>query len=347
MINFDKNVTSVTLNKQRKAFMGVGKSQPNAYSNISDRIICADNFNQFTNKVSEGKTIAKGKRVSIYDFVKNAIEIQNNIDKRQMLQEITLIDAQWKDNSKQNIKLKNVIPMCDTSGSMEIDEFIPLYNAIGLSIRIAEQSAIKDRILTFSSHPTWINISGINSFCQKVSKVKQSSWSMNTNFNAALKLILDAAIQNNLHPNEFTDITLLVFSDMQIDNAGKPNETMFGNIKRNFHEAGINRWNVPYKMPHIVFWNLRKTSGFPTVSNEKNVTCISGYSPVLINKLMEIGIDELRSMSSFDIMLNSLNCDRYSIVKNEINKYFSNPIYNTPPPPSPVLQNNSMTMDLD
>ena len=352
-INFEKNVTSITLSKQKKAFMGIGKSQPNAGNELSDRMACANNFNKFTTKISEGKISAKGKRVSIYDFVKNAIDIQSRYDDQvpyvgdQVLQEIALLDSQWKNNLKQNLKLKNVIPMCDTSGSMEIDQCIPLFNAIGLSIRIAELSSIKDRILTFSSHPTWINLSGINNFCQKVKKVKQSSWSMNTNFASALKLILDAAIQNNLHPNEFTDITLLVFSDMQIDNAGKPNETMFENIKRNFHEAGMMRWNVPYTMPHIVFWNLRKTSGFPTVSNEKNVTCISGYSPVLINKLMEIGIDELKSTSSFDIMLNSLNCDRYSRVKHEINKYFANSIYNAAPPPSPILNNNTFNMDLD
>ena len=346
-IDFEKNVTSITLSKQRKAFMGIGKSQPNASLEISDRIACADNFNNFTNKISEGKISAKGKRVSIYDFVKSAFEAEISYNQSQILQEITLIDSQWKDNLKQNIKLKNVIPMCDTSASMEIDQNIPLFNAIGLSIRISELSAIKDRILTFSSHPTWINLSGINSFCKKVSKVRKSSWSMNTNFTAALKLILDAAIQNDLHPNEFTDATLLVLSDMQIDCAGKPSETMFENIKKNFHEAGMLKWNVPYTMPHIVFWNLRKTSGFPTVSNEKNVTCISGYSPVLINKLMELGIDELKHMSSFDIMLNSLNCERYSIVKNKINNYFMKTIFSIPPPPSPVFNNNLINMDLD
>ena len=261
------------------------------------------------------------------------MDIQNN-----NFYEMELIDAQWRDNLKQNLKLNNVIPMCDTSGSMECDQFIPLYNAIGLSIRISELSAIKNRILTFSSHPTWINLSNEKSFCKKVKKVKEASWSMNTNFAAALRMILDAAINNNLHPNEFNNITLLVLSDMQIDQAGPPNESMFKNIQRNFYETGMTRWGVPYSMPHIVFWNLRKTTGFPSVSNEKNVTCISGYSPVLINKLMEVGIDELKNMSSFDVMLNSLNNKRYEIVNNEIEKYFTKTSRIDPPPPSPMLQ---------
>ena len=47
-INFEKNVTSITLAKQKKAFMGTGKSNPNAYLTNSDRKICARNFEQFT-----------------------------------------------------------------------------------------------------------------------------------------------------------------------------------------------------------------------------------------------------------------------------------------------------------
>ena len=46
------------------------------------------------------------------------------------------INLQWKSNGENNKGLENmcIIPMCDTSGSMECDNCIPLNNAIGLSI---------------------------------------------------------------------------------------------------------------------------------------------------------------------------------------------------------------------
>lgn len=321
-INFEKNVTSITLAKQKKAFMGTGKSNPNAYLTNSDRKICARNFEQFTEKVKSGTAIAKGKRVSMYDFVKDATGNNNCIER-------DLINAQWDNNRAQNYNLKNVIAMCDTSGSMECDNNLPLYTAIGLAIRISELSIIKDRIMTFSSSPAWMDLSNIHGFCNKVAKVRQASWGMNTNFDAALKMILDSAISSNIHPNEFRDVTLLVLSDMQIDQNGRPNVVMFNRIKQNFEKAGMQRWGIAYEMPHIVFWNLRKTDGFPNLSTDNNVTGISGYSPVLINKLTELGIESLRKMNGFEIMSNSLNSERYKFVDSKVKSIINKKKVNT------------------
>lgn len=315
-INFEKDVTSITLAKQKKAFMGNGKSKPHAYTLNNDRMICARNFQEFTEKVNKGTAIAKGKRVSIYDFVKDAIS-NNDFREKQ------LIDAQWDNNRSQNNNLRNVITMCDTSGSMECDNCLPLYNAIGLAIRVSELSLIKDRVMTFSSSPSWIDLSNIQGFCNKVAKVKNSPWGMNTNFDAALKMILDSAIANNIHPNEFREVTLLVLSDMQIDHAGKHDVAMFNRIQQMFTNSGMQRWGIGYEMPHIVFWNLRKTDGFPNLSTDKNVTGISGYSPVLINKLTELGIDSLRNMSGFDIMNHSLNNERYKFVDSKVKTFIN------------------------
>ncbi len=44
--------------------------------------------------------------------------------------------------------------MADTSGSMTVDDCIPLYNSIGLSIRVSEKchEAFRDRIMIFDFH---------------------------------------------------------------------------------------------------------------------------------------------------------------------------------------------------
>ena len=73
------------------------------------------------------------------------------------------INLQWASQAENNKGLENVpiVAMCDTSGSMECDEGLPLNNAIGLSIRISEIVIMfRDRILTFDAVPKWIKTSG-------------------------------------------------------------------------------------------------------------------------------------------------------------------------------------------
>ena len=48
--------------------------------------------------------------------------------------------------------------MVDTSGSMEDENCVPLYTAIGLGCCIAEKSKLGKRVLTFSNNPSWINL---------------------------------------------------------------------------------------------------------------------------------------------------------------------------------------------
>ena len=79
-----------------------------------------------------------------------------------------------------------------------------------------------------------------------------------------------------------------------------------------FQEKGIELWGRPFNPPNILFWNLRKTNGFPTQATEDNVTMLSGYSPFLLNVLCEKGFDELKKTNSYDLLKNMLNNERYT-----------------------------------
>ena len=185
---------------------------------------------------------------------------------------------QWKDNSTQNSNLRNMIAMVDTSGSMLSDNGNPLYSAIGLGIRIAEKSSLGKRILTFSSSPEWVNLDECGDFLDYVNKIRRCNWGMNTDFYKALQLILDAIVRNKMTPEDVENLTLVVLSDMQIDESGtiaSSRRTMFENIKKLYEETGIRVCGQAYKPPHIVFWNLRQTSGFPSTSQDDNVTMTS------------------------------------------------------------------------
>lgn len=332
-INFDKNVTSITLSKQKQAFMNKKKSGRMRFSDNEDRIECAKHFTEYIQNCKTGTSKIKGKRVSIYDFVKDAMDVvtqqrlkcQNREDEP-IKTTIDTINLQWKDNSTINCSFNSLITMVDTSGSMTCDNNTPLYNAIGLGIRIAERSTLGKRILTFDSSPTWVNLNDCPDFVSCVEKIHNAPWGMNTNFYLALEKILHAYIEMDLSPEQVEKYGLVILSDMQIDTCvcdyNSNGNTMFEEIERKFALVGMNsRFQQPYKPPFIVFWNLRKTNGFPSSSMTKNVAMISGYSPYLLNQFLNRGIEAFTEYNSWDIMNSTLEHPRYNIYKSVIGRF--------------------------
>jgi len=313
-INFN-NVTSVTMRKNTLAFQNTTKTGVQRSLSI-DRIECSENLkSHVASALSGGTDKIHGKRVAAYELVRDALDAEQNPSRRD------IVNLQWKDNNTQNGALRNFIPMADVSASMTIDNSVPLFNAIGLSLRVAEKTTkeFRDRVLTFSSHPEWVNLSNCPTFCEKVYKVQGSNWSMNTNLVAALKMILDVIIANNMLPEDVENLALVIFSDMQIDNASQEDTgTIFDKITQMYAEAGLSLNGVPYKPPHILFWNLRHTNGFPTLSSQKNVTMLSGYSPLLLNVFCEKGIEGLQECTPYKMITELMSHDRYSPLENKL-----------------------------
>src|SRR6056300_1568017 len=85
-IDFNR-VTSVTMNRQRGAFMNK--------KNIDtvDRVECKKNLEKYMEDVKSGKKEMKGKNVGMIDFVKQALICVNETDK-------DILNEQWKSNSK-------------------------------------------------------------------------------------------------------------------------------------------------------------------------------------------------------------------------------------------------------
>ena len=206
-------------------------------STNEDRIVCSNNYENYIKDCKNKKVIAKGKCVSVIDFVKDAINC--NIELNPL--ERDAINNQWNSNKTSN-KFKNMIAMIDTSASMEQENSNPLYTAIGLGIKIAEKSNIGKRVLTFSKNPEWINLDDCEDFVSMVKKVRSAPWGTNTNFRLALELILKAAYENKVNCEEMENMTLVILSDMQIDR-GKllgDNNMMFDMMKNKYNSFGYN-----------------------------------------------------------------------------------------------------------
>lgn len=318
-IDFSK-VTSVSLGKQKKAFLNVNNKGESRYPDRVDRAECAVNFNAHVQKAVKGEVEMKGARVGMADFAKQARQLY-----RQGSQvEKDLLNSQWRDNSKLTGELENMIAMVDLSGSMSGD---PMDVAIALGIRIAEKSKLGKRVMTFTMNPRWVNLEPFDDFVSQVQAVEAGDVGYNTDFHKALNLILDTIVENKMTPEDVENMTLVMLSDMQIDeaepidhycristNGAQKRAALYETIKIKYAEAGMRVHGKPYNPPHILFWNLRNTSGFPCLSNEKNVSMMAGFSPALLNLFCENGVDALQSCTPWSILVQSLENNRYKIL---------------------------------
>lgn len=345
-----KTVPSVALQKQKTALLNErrrgGRTLPDSSTDEdrssmrhddADRIVCAEKFKAYAEAAARGDTTVKAKRTSLYDLVRDAIACIDKDDSSAnstllgMLEtlrgtriiprtrlsgtEQRMVEAQWRDNGEQvRPGLPPMIPMVDTSGSMTIDKCNPLLYAIGLGLRASEKThpAFRHRIMTFSDNPAWLALKNPESdkeggsFVNRVKDILSGPVGYNTNFYKALQLLLDTMVENKVPPEDAKGLVLAVFSDMQIDVAasnGTP-QAMHERIGLMYAEKG-------YEAPHILYWNLRTTEGFPCATTAKNVTMLSGFSPVLLNVLEEKGIEALSEYTPFRMVSEMLDAERF------------------------------------
>lgn len=315
-IDFDK-VTSISISKQKKAFLNINKNGEIRYPFNNDRIECAEHFKYRIKKSllenNDNQEEMKGKRVGMADFTKQALELLSNPNQ----DEIDLLNSQWRDSTTQTLALGNMLAMVDVSGSMDGD---PMNVAIALGIRIANKSILGKRVMTFSNKPSWINLEGKDDFVSQVRIIREADWGMNTNIYAAFDMILDSIIQSKISPEDIKDLVLVILSDMQIDSADKSDKnTLFDTINLKYKDVGMRNFGIPLIPPHVLFWNLRSTSGFPTLSNENNCSMMSGYSPSILNLFCEQGLSSLtQSCNPWSILLKSLENERYKILSTKL-----------------------------
>lgn len=315
-IDFNK-VTSISILKQQNAFLNVKNNGDVRHYNVEDRVMCAENFNKHIERSIRGEIKIKGKRVGMADFTKKAFELDINKDKHL----IELLNSQWSDNSCQNIEIGKMIAMVDVSSSMNGDS---INTAIALGIRIAEKSILGNRIMTFSSNPKWVNLEEYSDFFTKANALKNSEQGMNTNFYSALDIILDSIIENKMSPVDVQDMVLVILSDMQIDYVNNCNMSVLYDImKSKYKEAGIKIYGIPYKPPHILFWNLRMTNGFPCLANQQNVSFMSGFNPRLLNLFCNKGFSTFESCTPWVVLIKSLENNRYKIMHDMFYNLYS------------------------
>lgn len=325
--------TSITMAKQRKAFLNQKKDGQQRSEN-ADRVQCAENLTEYLESLKTRGKEVKGKNIGLEVFASQALRL---FDYRygpvRNQEEADILNSQWRDNcTKKNANgLGPMIAMVDISGSMIGD---PIHAAISLGCRVAEKSILGKRVLTFSAEPSWINLAGCDTFTEMVGAIMKNNNSagMNTNFYKALDMILSAIEERHIPPHEVENMILAIFSDMQIDdnlhvmmNGGGTYNHSAGNmsnnrgkwaimslqIKQKYDEVGMRLYGQPLNPPHILFWNLRKTAGFPTLSTEAGCSMMSGFDPTILNMFCELGIEALKNFTPYMLLQKQIDNPRY------------------------------------
>jgi len=258
-----------------------------------------DRYQEFLNKVASGEEKLNTGTLAPYEIIRPAL-YADGVDEA----ERKSLDVTW--NAQGDFtRGENAIVVYDSSGSMFWEYgnaygIRPAEVAMSLAIYFAERNkgAFKNHFITFSENPQLVEIKGEDIY-EKVKYCESFNEVANTNLQAVFKLILDAAVKNNVSQEELPS-TIYIISDMEFDYCVENADmTNFETAKRMFEENG-------YTLPDIIFWNVAsRNMQLPVTQNEQGVALVSGCSPRVFSMVME------GELSPYDYMQSVLNQERY------------------------------------
>ena len=235
---------------------------------------CNEKYAQYLADVQNGTKKINTSGLFCYEIVRNIL-LRLPVD-------ASLFDVMWN-NQKDflNGYNKNLMVVADTSGSMEQYDCLPLSNAVGLAIYIAERNkgAFKNHFITFSENPKLQEVVG-KDILDKVHNVECEV--ANTDIDKVFELLLNTAEKNNSKQDEMPS-HLIIISDMEFDQGVySKHGTNFEGWEKAFEEKG-------YKLPTIIFWNVAgNTMGVPTTKFENDVAMVSGFATAILEHLLKL-----------------------------------------------------------
>ena len=275
-----------------------------------DRAACAANFKAHLGKVIAGKATVKGGNTVFPHEIVRAIS-----DRHVDGDEEVLLTAQWqaiRDKVSGAGAMGKCVPMCDFSGSMS---GVPLEVSMALGILLSEVNApaFCGGMLTFDSVPQWLSFPEGASLKQKVAIAQRAGQGLNTNFEAALQMVLDRLVEHAVPVGEEPE-NIVVFTDMGFDAARRGAttgqwETIVESFQRRFKAAG--GWTVP----KIVIWNLRAAyKDYHAKADQPGVLMLSGWSP----SAMKLLTDGIKAQTAYEGMRFVLDDARYDAVREAL-----------------------------
>lgn len=202
---------------------------------------------------------------------------------------------------------ENILPIVDTSGSMMcgvggrgLTTCLDIAVSLGLYLSERTEGIFKDTFMTFSQSPKMQTVNG--SLSDRYKQMRTADWGMSTNLEAVFNLLLVAAVQHNVPPEEMPT-QLLILSDMQFNHAVRNvNDKVMEMIKRQYEGAG-------YKTPVLVYWNINAHNGSPVTAGECGTALISGFSPAIMTSVLSADMEDFTPKN---MMLKTIMDERYN-----------------------------------
>lgn len=303
-INFD-HVTSKTMLKYKSAYL----NEKNIEGKHRD--ICRRNFKNYISTKIQNGDYKKDNTISPHEFVK---EFMKNPCKEQK----ELLTIQWN-NMIQTISshslanketfLQKALSCIDVSPSMCQSGKIPLYSSIGLGLVTMEISQLY-RAFTFSETPAWIRVEKDTTLYDKIQEIRCAPWGSTTNIYALFEKFLYVALDNKMDKEEMREYTLLIYSDMQFDSCCKEGEiNLIDAVQTLYAKHGYN------DIPFLVFWNVRTTDQFPSIQTTPHCLKLGGNNSTLFQCMMNLSIEELRTLNSWTLIQRQLSSPRYDLIE--------------------------------
>ena len=231
-----------------------------------------------------------------------------------------MVNKYW-DNLTEYFNGASFNGMCvvDVSGSMyDSTASAPINVAISLGLYCADKckGPFANHFMTFSANPTFVKVEGVD-FYDKVVRISNADWGMNTNIEAAFDLMLKTAIANGCKQEDIPE-NLLIISDMEFDSCAvcgpatsspycysrqsiQNRDTLFETLSKRWAANG-------YKMPKLVFWNVNARQNNIAMRDTGYVSYVSGMSPSIFEQIMS-------GKTAADLMYEVLDQARYSCIK--------------------------------
>lgn len=222
------------------------------------------------------------------------------------------LELAWK--NLPDVFVKDTLIVADGSGSMTTrvggnTTALDVANALAIYTSEHNTGVYKDKYITFSNTPQFVDLSKGDSLRNKLVIARKFNEIANTNIEAVFDLILSVAVENRI-PEEEMIKNILIISDMEFDAAQTTwrrnlpvlTKPLFDEIKERYQSKG-------YKLPKLVFWNVNsRTKTIPLLENELGVTLVSGFSQNVLQMVMSNKYDP------YEVLLETLDNGRYDKV---------------------------------
>ena len=291
-----------------EALMSAGRWDEIEYSAVPSRAMMIyrnafqkhdeDRFAQFIQKAVSGEEKIHSATLFPYDIVEKVMPFDYWGEYR--FNEDPALEAQWRQLPDYVGADVNALVIADTSGSMRGR---PLATSVGLAVYFAEHNkgAYHGMFMSFSGAST-IHVLRGETLAQQLSSINMSDWDMNTNLKAAFENVLEIAVKNHVSQDEMPK-SLIVISDMEIDQCGNKEWSFYEKMSQKFMKHG-------YQIPNVIFWNVdSRHDVFHADKSRMGVQLVSGQSAATFRQVMQnVGLNPVEAMEK------TINSERYSAI---------------------------------